>query len=228
MNAVFGSWDQLFFETFDITNIHTYSFIFMEGSERGLNRLNVFLSHNLPSIETWVANGGRLFLNAFHYSGIVNFGFDGVTNRPSSIYGISYANSVLAPAHPIITGSHQPVQPGGTSSYYGNYFALSILIGPGISPILTDKNSQGRVVLAEKDVQDGLVVFGTMSITNFHLPQPHAHNLRRNILEYAAGISAAPSARRSVRELDIFNNDDGCWLNTTYFDPAATNCEFAD
>ena len=186
MDSVFGSgsWDDLRFETFDIADVHTYTFIFMEGGSGNAEGIKDFLADNLRCVEEWVASGGRLLLNAAPTSaGNIDFGFGGVLHL--SGYNVDSVNIV---AHPILSGPFQPV----SNSFTGlSYFARSVIQEPvfdPIIPIIVDSTNSNRFVLAEKTYQNGLVVFGAMTPTDSHSLPVEAFNLLNNVLSYTAGI----------------------------------------
>lgn len=82
-------------------------------------------------------------------------------------------------AHPIFNGPFTPV---GTT-FQGGFFSHGIVTG-SFAPLIRDAN--GNALLAERAVGSGLALFGSMTTSNFHTPQPNADNLRRNIIAYAA------------------------------------------
>jgi uncharacterized repeat protein (TIGR01451 family) len=182
MNRVFGTnfWRDLRYETVNPAQLFTATtrFIFMEGSESLADELELFLTTNLSSIENWVADGGRLFLNAAPGEGDgMNFGF-GV----NLVYPEFSGNAQLAdPFHPIFLGPFTPVGQAWTGGSFGH----GTVTGTGLITLITNV-ADGNIVLGQKQHGLGLVLFGGMTTDNFHGPQPEASNLRANILDYTA------------------------------------------
>jgi Big-like domain-containing protein len=181
MDAVFGAgnWVNARYETVNAAVLLSNSdFIFMEGGDFTSNEMESFLSANAAAINTFVNDGGVIFFNAAPNEGNgMSFGF-GV----SLIYPSTFCNfgcNAVSSQHPIFNGPFVPV---GTS-FSGNSFSHATLVG-SFTPLIQD--SSGRALLAEATVGRGLVLFGGMTTSNFHSPQPNANNLRRNILAYAA------------------------------------------
>jgi hypothetical protein len=83
MTNVFGAsnWTQANFSaTASAIFDPSVCFVMLEGGDGNANELNAFLATNLTLIETWVSNGGRLFINsAPNEGGNINLGFDGTT-----------------------------------------------------------------------------------------------------------------------------------------------------
>lgn len=188
MDAVFGpgNWADLRYETVDTGTLFSPDtlFIFMEGGDNNANALEAFLDANISRIEAWVTEGGRLLVNAAPNEGDgMSFGF-GVDLAYPDFAGAGLA-SADDPSHPILTGPFTPV----ATAYTGNFFSHATVSGEGITSLLS--NGAGNTVLAEGDFGLGLVLFGGMTTTNFHQPQPEAANLRANIISYTAGVEPA-------------------------------------
>lgn len=183
MNTVFGSgaWQDLRYETVNTATLFTTSnnFIFMEGGDSTADELEGFLTSNTTAINNWVTAGGRLFINAAPNEGNgMDYGFGVTLNYPD--FGGAESAVAVNPLHPIING---PFGPTGTS-WQGGYFSHASLTGLGILSLIND--GTGDSVLAELRPGAGLTLFGGMTTTNFHIPQPEATHLRENILAYAA------------------------------------------
>lgn len=160
--------------------------VWLEGGDESTTTFGNFLSTNLAAIESWVAAGGRLVLNAApNLGGNVNLGFGGVLLNYDGM--TTYSNNVTAAdgSHAIFNGPFSPV---GTS-FSGTYFSHSFISGGGISSILDDE--QTRSVLAEKNWGNGHVLFGGMTTDNFHSPNPEVQNLSANILVYSDTFSSS-------------------------------------
>lgn len=184
MDAVFGAgvWDQLFYETLDpaIVFSQAYDFLFMEGGDFYADEMESFIDANIIAMESWVANGGNLFLNSAPNEGDgMNWGFGGVVLSRT----VNLILNVVAtdPAHPIFSGPFTPV----ATAYSGNAFAHAIV--PDYlnqKVILHDALDPARHVLSSINWGKGIVFFGGMTLTDFHTPQPDAFNLRANMFSY--------------------------------------------
>ncbi|HSU55216.1 MAG TPA: M36 family metallopeptidase, partial [Candidatus Dormibacteraeota bacterium] len=185
MNRVFGSnnWQDLRYETLSTGGVFSAAAtcIYMEGSDMDAAEMETFLMANLGSIQSWVSNGGSLFLNAApNEDNGMDFGF-GVT----LLYPDQTSTAALAvPAHPIFNGPFTPV---GTN-WTGGSFAHATVTGTGLTVLITN-TANGHIVLGEKAYGAGHVLFGGMTTDNFHTPQPQASNLRANIIAYLNSLS---------------------------------------
>ncbi len=187
MDRVFGSngWCSLHYETVNSADLFspTMHFIYMEGSDLSANALNAFLNTNRLTLQSWVTNGGSLFLNAApNQGGNINFGF-GVTLNYDSNYLYS-SGSAVSPDNPMFNGPFQPV---GTY-WTGNRFAHASITGSGLTPLITDPGS-GANLLCEVYASLGHALFGGMTSDYFQAPAPQAANLRANIIAYANSAS---------------------------------------
>lgn len=183
MDAAFGAgnWEDLRFETVDPAALFSsqYSFVYLEGSDSNANELEAFLGDNLSIIESFVNAGGAVFINTAPNEGNgMSFGFGGVELVYSDTTGTAGA---VVTDHPIFLGPLTPV----IATYSGNSFGHATVTGGGITSLVVDTSDSG-VVLAELEWGAGLVLFGGMTTTNYHSPQPQAFNLRANTLVYAA------------------------------------------
>jgi hypothetical protein len=193
MNTVFGAagWEDLRYQTVNAASVFSAatSFVYMEGSDTNATALSAFLTTNEKTIETWVAAGGRLFLNAAPNVGTnINFGFGGVTLHYQGNGGTTFSSTgtALNAAHPIFNG---PFGNPGTS-FTGNFFAQGVLTGGGIRPIMT---GDVGTVLGEISYGKGHVVFGGLTTDNFESPSPKGHILRENIIAYASSVVGVTS-----------------------------------
>ena len=196
MNAVFGLgvWEDLRYETASPANIFAsdVAMVFMEGGDSNANEMETFLNSNQALIESWVSSGGRLFLNAAPNEGNgMNLGFGTQLVYPN------FSNpGTIAPGqgtHPIFSSPSTPVG----SSWTGGFFThASITCAVGCTTLIVGGSNQA--VLSEKPFGTGLVIFGGMTTTNFHTPQPHATNLRRNILHYLYNVGLATNSAPSA------------------------------
>lgn len=193
MNTVFGptGWTLAKFETLNPALVFKPEtvYIFIDGGDGGADQLAIFLDDNRSLIEDWVHAGGRLFLNAApNVGGNIDFGFDGVTlNYEGESTGSDDATIKLgAENHPIFVG---PGECGTT--WTGDAFSHANLIG--LSPLSTlIVDPELYVICAEIQWGAGVVIFGTMTITGFHDPQPEAKYLRQNIHAYLGNTTYTP------------------------------------
>ncbi len=238
MTAVFGAglWADLRYETVSpaLLFVPATRFIFMEGGDNNALNLQAFLSANGGAISTWVNNGGRLLICAAPNEG-------GVITTPFAGTTIDYPafsndpNTPFNPSHPIFSGPFTPV----TNSYTGTSFAHATVTNPGGTPVIV--STGGTLIhLSEKVIGAGLLMIGGLTTDNWHQPQPDAHNLRSNIIDYVAhfltittyctakvnsqgctpsiGSTGAPSATAgsgfTISTINVINNKPGLYLYT--------------
>ncbi|MBK8956119.1 MAG: HYR domain-containing protein [Saprospiraceae bacterium] len=180
MNQIFGAgnWDQFNFNAPAGTIFsQNYRFIYLDGSDGSADEFNAFVNANRTLVEGWVACGGRLFLNAApNEGGNIDLGFGGVQilyNQASTLI-----NSVVA-SGAILNG---PYQPTGTN-YTGNFYAHAIVGPPTMVVMIRENGGANRPVFAQTLWGSGVVMFGGMTASGWHQPQPNARNLRWNILD---------------------------------------------
>lgn len=183
MDVVFGpgNWTAAEFTTVNTATLFSAgtNFIFLEGGDECAIEFADFLTANSAALSAWVNAGGRAIINAApNEGGDVDLGF-GVTLNYGTIGGSGSATATV-PGHAIFNGPYTPV---GTS-FTGSSFAHTTLTGPGT--VLIDGDAPGPVLI-EQVVGSGRVLFGSMTTTNFHGPQPEATNLRQNMLAYMSG-----------------------------------------
>jgi hypothetical protein len=183
MNRVFGSnvWQDLRYETVNPAVLFSPAmhFIFLEGSDDNANALNTFLAANLSAMQSWVSNGGSLFINAApNEGGNINFGF-GVTLNYNGSGTHSASGTAVAPVNPIFNGPFTPV---GTF-WTGGSFSHATVSGTRLIPLIINTNN-GSIILGEMPAGLGHVLFGGMTLPTFHSPEPQATNLCANILAY--------------------------------------------
>jgi hypothetical protein len=186
MDGVFGAgtWDQLDMDTETgaaFASGSPYTFIYLEGSNPNGLPLVDYLAAHITEIETWVNNGGRLYINAGMQDSLsVNAPF-GVT-----IEGGNNHNSATAvdPLHPVFNG---PFLPAGTT-YTGAPFGFSRIVGTGITNIIVSTSDSTLSYLSSAEHGTGFILYGGLSSEKWQYPQPNAHNLYMNVLYYAAGL----------------------------------------
>lgn len=184
MDDVFGvgEWTRDYYETCDPLSVFSTStcFVYMEGSADHQIEMENFFNTNKTLIQNWVASGGHLFMNAAPYEGDgMNMGFD---DTYLNVYWYSYQVEASDPSHPIWSGAFTPVSTSMTGFNYG-YASIS---GDGLTNILYDYYTPDRIICAEKSWGAGDVIFGGMTITDWHSPYTEAGNFKKNLLAYLA------------------------------------------
>ncbi|MBS1585058.1 MAG: T9SS type A sorting domain-containing protein [Bacteroidetes bacterium] len=180
MNNVFGAgnWTQGNTSTPAATIFQaSTNVVFLEGSDGNSNMPN-FINANITTIQNWVSNGGRLFMNAApNYGTSQNWGFSGTTLNYQS-FSPSVTTSV--PTNQIFTGPYTPT----ATSYSGNYFGHGTITGSGLTTLLYNP-ANSLVVLCYKTWGAGIVFFGGCTQPQFWTPSnPQGYNLWYNILSY--------------------------------------------
>ncbi len=189
MDQVFGAgnWDRLDYNVNPATLFsRNYRFIYIDGGDgvqapnNNALLFNTFVNANRALMESWVSCGGRLLLNAApNQGGNISLGFGGVVLQfDNSTTFIS--NVIQANPHAIFNG---PFLPTG-ATYTGGFFGHAIVGPPSMTVILKENGGTGRTELAESLWGGGIVMFGGMTASGFHSPQPNARNLKWNILSY--------------------------------------------
>lgn len=184
MDDVFGvgGWTQSYFETVDPVALFSTDncFIFLEGSDAHADALETFISDNSALMELWVAAGGHLLINAAPNVGDgMDLGFDGTEIQYPWFASVVSASD---PTHPVWDG---PFTPTSTEMTGFNY-AHASLVGDYWTPILYDAFSPDKIICAERNYGAGTVIFGTMTVTDFHTPLTEAGNFRKNLIAYLA------------------------------------------
>ena len=188
MNAVFGGggWTDGRYETINVATLFaTPDFIFMEGGDDNANEMETFINANTAAVSTYVNNGGVIFFNSAPNEGNgMTYGFGvNLVYGPGPFCGANC--NAVNPAHPIFNG------PFATGTSFGGTSFSHAITGGALTSLIQD--SSANTLLGELSVGSGLALFGGMTTTNFHNPQPAAQNLRQNILAYgAANVNAAP------------------------------------
>jgi hypothetical protein len=192
MDTVFGAgnWTAAEFTTVNTATLFSAgtNFIFLEGGDDCATDFANFLTANSAALSAWVNAGGRAIINAApNVGGDIDLGF-GVTLNYGTV-GSSGSATAAVPGHAIFNGPYTPV---GTD-FTGGGFAHTTVTGPGT--VLINGNAPGPVLI-EQTVGSGRVLFGAMTTTNFHDPQPEATNLRQNMLAYmSGGVVQAPAVQ---------------------------------
>ena len=218
MNSVFGidGWTQGFMELIDINSVfnESVSIVVIDGSDDGALAFKNFLSINSTTIESWVYNGGRLFLNsAPNEGGDIDLGFENTILN----YGPDYITQVEFEDgnHLILQGPEQEV----LASYTGDYFAHAYISGDYIHTIIQDTSILERPVLAEKFWGDGLVLFGSLTSTQWHMPLYESLNLKKNILHYLEAYQPCTMTLECPEDIMVNIDESCCTVHVIYDDP---------
>ena len=196
LNTVFGNggYTTQYYQNANINTIFSNAncFVYVEGGQNNDTPMNNFVSANQATIQTWVTNGGHLFLNSAGWNSDINCGFGGViiTLNPAYNYASGPGNVIAGQGgHPIFNNVTYP----SNTAWTGNYFSHDIITGPSGTSLITCPNAQGNQVgLTELVIGCGKVFFGGMTSTSFHSPQPDADNLRQAILAYMTPCLGQP------------------------------------
>jgi len=191
MTTVFGSnWSEEYYESVNVSTLLTSNtkFIYMDGGANDDTYLSSFLSNNLTAIQTWVSNGGHLFLNAAPWNTGMNFGFGGVTLNFNTSYTDAATAGEQVGSNIIFSSPYSPT----SSPWSGDYFAHAYISGSGYTTLIEDP-ATGRTLLAQMSYGSGIAMFGGMTADQFASPQPGAHYLRMNIFEYLGSTCTSPS-----------------------------------
>jgi uncharacterized protein (TIGR03382 family) len=183
MARCFGEFDQYAFENVNPATLFSDQrrFVYLEGGDHESDAMETFLGANSGLINDWVTSGGRLLINAAPNVGDgMNVGF-GVY---LACQELSLTSTAADPGHPVYNGPFSPV---GTE-IGGNYFSMAYIVGGGMSPITI--NSWGSAVVAEKDVGQGHIVVGGISLPYWFFQQPDGYNYYDNIIDYSASVPA--------------------------------------
>lgn len=216
MNSVFGfgGWTMAYYETVDPGVLFSSEncFVFLEGSDGHASELETFLTANMGTIESWVAAGGKLFLNAAPNEGDgMSFGFDGT----SLVYPYFTGTASAATTHAIFDGPFTPVGTEWTGSSFGH----ARITGSDLDVLIVDEFAPENIVLAEKAYGAGVVLFGGMTTNNWHSPTTEAANLRANIIAYLS-CGEVVEACNPVPPTGIYVDDISATGATVYFTPA--------
>ncbi len=172
-----GNWSK---SGYDVAGFAGAKFVFLDGSDAYANNLSSFLSGNQSFLETFVADGGHLFINAAPNVGSsFNLGFGGTTLNYQAYSGTAVVNAA---------GVAAGLTNGGiTTTYTGTYFSHASISGSFTSLI----DGSAGSVFGYKSWGNGLVAFGGQTTTNYHSPNLDAQTLLQNELRYVA-TSAVP------------------------------------
>lgn len=193
LDAAFGAgnWSQFDYSNAISSGVFsgTYDFVWLEGGDGVGPSFTTFVSGNIPLLESWVAAGGSLAINAARWEGgSDSIGFGLTLNWAGTGHdydGMSTA-AVVAPLNPIFNGV-------SANSFTGNFFAHDSISGSGFTTLMT--NGIGETILAEKTWGSGYLLVSGLTSPGFQQPSTDASQLRQNMFTVGAehgNASAVP------------------------------------
>jgi hypothetical protein len=179
MNQAFGAgnWDKRY--GFDISVFAgSYDFVYLDGGNGTSSQFDSFFSAStVAALETFVTGGGRLLVNAARWTaGDLNLGF-GMTLR-----GDQFSATGMLAVDPNGALSAN----GAGTSWTANDFSHDTVSGGLINYIVGTEGA----VLAGGSYGLGFYLAGGITSPRFH--SIGGNELRANILNYAANVSAVP------------------------------------
>jgi len=186
MDGVFGSgaWDDLNYETVNVATLFSASsdFIYMEGGDFNANELEAFILANQTAMESWVFDGGRLFINSAPNEGDgMSFGFGVSLVYPDIDLNVSGVDA----AHAIFNGPF-----GATgANFSGTDFSHATVSGVNLNDLIIG-DVTSNTVLGDMFYGSGYAIFGGMTTLNWQ--NPNAFELRQNIIHNAANVALVP------------------------------------
>lgn len=181
MDNVFGRGNWIKSNGFNTTMFSGASMVYLDGSDYAANQLNSFLSTNKAFVESYVSNGGHLFINSAPNQGgtfSMNFGVTVNYSDPSA-----YATVTSAGIAAGLTAG------GIATNYTGGYFSHSTVSGASISDLVHGDNG---IIFGAMNYGNGFVAFGGQTTYDFHSPSPDSAILLANELKYVSNTSAVP------------------------------------
>jgi hypothetical protein len=162
MNTIFGSgaWTDLRYETAGTSFLDDANFVFLEGSSGSQTALQTFITGNQSTIESYVTNGGTLFINASPASVDLNLGF-GVTVLKASAPITCTPTCVIGDVNDPVFGGVAPADLtfGGATLGEGH-----LETSGSFTSIL--KDNIGQILLARMNIGSGFVIFGSFDFTD--------------------------------------------------------------
>ncbi|MBA3685479.1 MAG: PEP-CTERM sorting domain-containing protein [Planctomycetes bacterium] len=200
LNAAFGSggWTQLTYTVADVAVASTYDVMYVERGTSTQASFVTFLNTNRLALETFVNNGGRLFLNTGYSTLNGSAGFGPSNHSPINlIFGASAdrSNGADGTTGTAVVGAPPALFVGaGTTWAAGSAdFAPDYIVSNADTPLILDNNL--RPVLTVQRVYNngpngdsGFVFFGGLAPQSLLTPSAQAGQLRANILSYVASL----------------------------------------
>ncbi|GAA0871354.1 hypothetical protein GCM10009117_05000 [Gangjinia marincola] len=218
MNSAYGAgnWTKATYQALNPTTVFvsTTTVVFMDGSGDQVTAFQDFLTANTALIETWVNNGGVILINAAPSpaSPNVDLGFDGTQLISNTFIGSA---DVVNTNFPAFVGPNTPtVTPMG-----GAFYANARVQGPGLTTIMSDQLNNSNIVLAEKNLGLGKVLFGGMTRNSFHSPFTESRNWRVNLFIYMFDSVIQEPTIECPDDVNVSSDADACGAVVT-FNPA--------
>ena len=163
-----------------------YAFIYLEGSDSTGLELQAYLDANRALIESYVSDGGVLFINAAEN----DIGTDDIYIGFGDVHILTnYSANVVAvdPEHPIWQGPYTPVSLTNSGGWFGHADVNST--ENTITNIITGDvgdNAEGKIVFGTFTYGSGFVLIGGMTAVDFHSPTENDENVNLflNMLSY--------------------------------------------
>ncbi len=225
MNNVFGvaGWTQYNYSTPAATIFNgSTTFVMMEGSENNDTYLEAYMLANQATIESWVNNGGRLFINAAPWNGgNENWGFGGTVLQFDNNTSLAANGTTAVPGDPIFLGPYTPT----ATSFSGNYFAHAWVLGTGLTTLLYDPNYgvDAHPLIAYKKWGAGVVFFGGCTQPNFWSPNTEGVNLWQNIFSYVNTISLCFNITGCPGDINVAPDANICGAVVNFTPPSGVN-----
>jgi len=186
MDLVFGAgnWTQVNYSV-DPSSVFNGStaFVFIEGSDGNNDSyIQSFMSANQGLIESWVSDGGNLYIKAGTQGPDINVGFGNTII--DNDYSQGNPSVTVDITHPSFIGPYTPT----SETMSGNWWFHNDVRGTDITPIVLGGNGTA-VAVGEKTFGGGNVVFSGGTMPNFQSPQPQSYNFHYNLIYYAANAN---------------------------------------
>lgn len=137
MDAAFGAgnWDRISFAD----GYTGYTFVYIDGSDQFGNEFRDFVAANLATLQSYVAFGGRLLINAAtNTSGGETYGVGFGTTTVEGGNGYSSSGTLTVAGQPLSAN-------GAGTTWNGNYFAHNA-IASGLTTLITGENGEAVLV----------------------------------------------------------------------------------
>lgn len=177
MDSAFGSGNWVKHYGFNTGMFPGASMVYLDGSDSQAGQLSAFLSANQSVLQSYVSNGGHLFINS-----APNQGGDFDMNFGVTLHYEDFSENAEVTSAGVAAG----LTAGGiTSSYSGSYFSHASLSGGGVSNLVQGDTG---IIFGGMNYGSGFVAFGGQTTTNFHTPNGDAEMLLANELRYVAAV----------------------------------------
>lgn len=185
MDGAFGAGQWSRGNAYDLNAILASDAAFIDGSDSNADELNSFLQLNRASLENYVTNGGRLFINSAPNQGSsFSLLFGATLNYDGSSFSGTASVNADGAAAGLLAG-------GITDQYTGNWFSHATVTGDSLISLIDGENGS---ILSYMLYGQGLVMFGGQTTTNWHSPLLDAQRLLQNELTFLANgqVSQVP------------------------------------